>query len=172
MLRLHQATNHQLSALLEQPERSELDELLLPEREEIAPRFLIEFLSDRLSQDPRNLFWWSPRLLVVDRLVVGTISFKNLPDSKGAVEIGYGIVASQQGQGFATQAVNLLVQEGFSRSEIKTIVAFTVPVPSASGRVLDKNQFVRDGSKIDPDDGEVWIWRRTRSKKQSSDRSQ
>jgi RimJ/RimL family protein N-acetyltransferase len=161
-LKLHQATYHQLSALLEQPECSQLDELLLPEREEIAPRFLIEFLHNQLSQDPRNLFWWSPRLVVVDRLVVGTISFKNPPDSKGSVEIGYGIVASQQGQGFATQAVNLLVKEGFSRSEIETIVASTVSVPSASGRVLDKNQFVRDGSKIDPDDGEVWIWRRTR----------
>lgn len=162
MLILHQATRHQLSALLEQPERSEIDELLLPESEEIAPRFLLEFVSDRLNQDPENNFWWSPRLIVVDRLIVGMCGFKSPPDINGSVEIGYGIVASQQRQGFATQAANLLVEEGFSRSEIKAIVAYTTPSNSASWRVLEKNQFVRDGSRIDPEDGEVWVWQRMR----------
>jgi RimJ/RimL family protein N-acetyltransferase len=162
MLILHQATRHQLFALLEQPERSEIDELLLPVSEEVAPRFLLEFVSDRLNQDPENNFWWSPRLIAVDRLIVGMCSFKSPPDINGSIEIGYGIVASQQRQGFATQAVNLLVEEGFSRHEIKAIVACTTPSNSASWRVLEKNQFVRDGSKIDPEDGEVWVWQRIR----------
>ena len=69
---------------------------------------------------------------------------------------------SQQGQGFATQAVDLLVEEGFSKAKIQMIVACTVPMDLASGRVLEKNQFMRDGSKIDPEDGEVWVWRRAR----------
>jgi RimJ/RimL family protein N-acetyltransferase len=170
MLTLHQATSHQLSALLDRPECSEIDGLLLPKSEEIAPRFWIEFVNDRLNQDPTNSFWWSPRSIVVDslagtlreRLIVGMIGFKSHPDSNGSVEIGYGIVPSQQGRGFATQAVDLLVGEGFSKAEIQTIVAYTVPMNSASGRVLEKNQFVRDGSKIDPEDGEVWAWRRAR----------
>ncbi len=162
MLILRQATSHQLSALLEQHERSEIDGLLLPECEEIAPRFLLEFVVDQLSQDPENIFWWSPRLIVVDRLIVGMGGFKSLPDIAGSVEIGYGIVASQQRRGFATQAVDLLVREGFSKSEIQTVVAYTAPSNTASWKVLEKNRFVRGGSKIDPDDGEVWIWRRTR----------
>ena len=90
------------------------------------------------------------------------IGFKSLPDSNESVEIGYGIVPSQQGQGFATQAVDLLVKEEFSKAEIQMIVAYTVQMNSASGRVLEKNQFTRDGSKIDPEDGEVWVWRRAR----------
>jgi RimJ/RimL family protein N-acetyltransferase len=170
MLTLHQTTSNQLSALLDRPERSDIDGLLLPKNEEICPRFWIEFVNDQLNQDPKNGFWWSPRSIVVDslaetlreRLIVGMIGFKSPPDSNGAVEIGYGIVPSQQGQGFATQAVNLLIKEGFSKAEIQTIEACTVPMNSASGRVLEKNQFVRDGSKIDPEDGEVWVWRRTR----------
>jgi RimJ/RimL family protein N-acetyltransferase len=162
MLTLHQATSSQLSALLEQPERSDIDGLLLPKSEEIAPSFWIEFVNDQLNQDPKNCFWWSPRLIVVDQLVVGMIGFKSSPDSKGWVEIGYGIVPSQQGQGFATQAVDLLVKEGLSKAEIQMIVAYTVPINSASGRVLEKNQFMRDGSKIDPEDGEVQVWRRGR----------
>jgi RimJ/RimL family protein N-acetyltransferase len=162
MLTLHQATSDRLSALLDQPERPDIDGLLLPKNEEICPRFWIEFVNDRLNRDPKNSFWWSPRSIVVERLIVGTIGFKSPPDSNGSVEIGYGIVPSQQGRGFATQAVDLLVKEGFSKAEIQTIEACTVPMNSASGRVLEKNQFVRAGSKIDPEDGEVWVWRRTR----------
>ncbi len=162
MLTLHQASNSQLSALLEQPERSDIDGLQLPKGEEIAPRFWLEFVNDRLNQDSKNSFWWSPRSIVVDRLIVGMIGFKSPPDGNGSVEIGYGIVASQQGQGFATQAVDLLVKEGFSKNEVQMIVAYTEPRNSASGRVLEKNQFMRDGSKIDPDDGEVWVWQRAR----------
>jgi RimJ/RimL family protein N-acetyltransferase len=162
MLILHQATSSQLSTLIEQPECSDIDGLLLPKSEEVAPRFWIEFVNNQLNQDPRNSFWWSPRSIIVDRLMVGMIGFKGPPDSNGSVEIGYGIVPSQQGHGFATQAVDLLVREGFSKAEIQTIVAYTVPMGSASGRVLEKNQFVRDGSKIDPEDGEVWVWRRAR----------
>lgn len=162
MLTLHQATSSQLSALLEQPERSDIDGFLLPKSEEVAPRFWIEFVNNQLNQDPKNCFWWSPRSIVVARLIVGMIGFKSPPDSNGSVEIGYGIVPSQQGQGFATQAVDLLVKEGFLKAEIQMIVAYTVPINSASGRVLDKNQFMRDGSKIDPEDGEVWVWQRAR----------
>ena len=162
MLILRQATGHQLSVLLEQPEHSQIDGLLLPESEEVAPRFLLEFVNDQLNQDPGNSFWWSPRLVVVERLVVGMCGFKSPPDINCSVEIGYGIVSSQHRRGFATQAVDLLVREAFSNVEIQAIVAYTASLNSASWRVLEKNQFVRDGSKIDPEDGEVWIWRRAR----------
>ncbi|MCY7406919.1 MAG: hypothetical protein LH631_05940 [Alkalinema sp. CAN_BIN05] len=56
--------------------------------------------------------------------------------------------------------MDLLVKEGFSKPEIQMIVAYTVPMNSASGRVLEKNQFIEGESKIDPEDGEVWVWRR------------
>ena len=123
---------------------------------------MLEFAKDRLSQDPTNSFWWSPRLVVVNRLIVGMCGFKSPPDSDRSVEIGYGIVVSQQRRGFATQAINLLVREGFSRNNIQMIVAYTALSNLPSSRVLEKNQFVRDRSKIDPEDGEVWIWRKTR----------
>ncbi|ESA34106.1 acetyltransferase [Leptolyngbya sp. Heron Island J] len=162
MLVLSQATIHQLSTLLEQSECSEIVGFLLPESEAIAPRFLLEFVVNQLSQDPENSFWWSPRLIVVDQLIVGMCGFKSPPDTAGSVEIGYGIVPSQQRRGFATQAVGLLVKEGFSKSEVQTIVAYTTPSNAASWRVLEKNKFVRVRSKIDPDDGEVWSWRKPR----------
>jgi [ribosomal protein S5]-alanine N-acetyltransferase len=166
---LRQANIHQLYKLLERPEHSEIDGLRMPIGEAIVPDFLIEFLIDRLNKEPENSFWWSPWFVVVESLVngvqhqlaVGMIGFKNAPGNDGIVEIGYGIVPSQQNLGFATQAVDLIVREGFSKSEATRIEACTMPYPTASGRVLEKNKFVRDGSRIDPDDGEVWVWRRT-----------
>jgi [ribosomal protein S5]-alanine N-acetyltransferase len=166
---LRQANIQQLYKLLERPEHQEIDGLQMPMGEAIVPDFLIEFLIDRLNQEPENSFWWSPWFVVVESLVngvqhqlaVGMIGFKNAPGNDGIVEIGYGIVPSQQNLGFATQSVDLIVREGFSSSEVRRIEACTMPYLSASGRVLEKNKFVRDGSRIDPDDGEVWVWRRT-----------
>lgn len=171
MLKLYPATSPLLSILIEQPDRTEIDGLLFPKGEEITPLFWLEFLNSKLTDEPENFFWWSPRLMMIDSpeaivhqgFVVGACGFKAPPDQTGSVEIGYGVIPSQQQQGFATQAVALLLEETFSRPEIKTIVAYTIPSESASGRVLAKNNFERDGSKIDPEDGEVWVWKRTRS---------
>ena len=162
MVILYRATNSLLCKLIQEREYSEIDGLVLPIDEEIAPRFLLELVSDRLERDPENSFWWFPRLIVIDRSIIGMISFKNPPDLAGSVEIGYGIVPSQQRQGFATQAVNLLVKEGFSRTEIQTILAYTSVSNLASQKVLEKNQFVKEGTKIDPEDGKVLIWRKIR----------
>jgi [ribosomal protein S5]-alanine N-acetyltransferase len=162
MLTIRQATSHQLSILLDRSKYSEISGLRLPIGEEVAPRFLLELIYSQLNQDPGNSFWWCPWFVVVDGSIVGMASFKNPPDNDGSVEIGYGIVPLQQNQGFATQAIDLLAREGFLKTEIQRIVAYTEPSNLASCRVLEKNQFIRNGSKIDLDDGEVWIWQRTR----------
>jgi hypothetical protein len=83
---LHQANIQQLYKLLERPEHSEIDGLLMPTGEAIVPDFLIEFLIDRLNQEPQNSFWWLPWFVVVDslvaglqqQLVVGMIGFKKV----------------------------------------------------------------------------------------------
>jgi RimJ/RimL family protein N-acetyltransferase len=162
MLSIHQATSYQLSLILDRSECSEVGGLRLPISEEIAPRFLLEFIHSQLSQDPNNSFWLCPWFVVVNGSIVGMASFKSSPDIDGSVEIGYGIIPSEQKRGFATQAIDLLVRKGFSENEVQRIMAYTEPSNSASCRVLEKNRFIRSGSKIDPDDGEVWIWKRTR----------
>ena len=163
MLWIQQAKSHQLQALLKQPKQLEIDGLQLPEGEAIAPHFLLESTLAELSQDCSNEFWWSPRLIVVDQLIVGMGGFKGPPNDTGTVEIGYGIVPSQQRNSFATQAIHLLVQEGFSCPEVSVIVAHTTPSNMASWRVLEKNKFAKVDIKVNPEDGEVWLWKRTRS---------
>jgi RimJ/RimL family protein N-acetyltransferase len=160
MLTLRLATIPELSDRLAQPENSAIDGLVLGD--EIAPRFFLELVLDKMNQYPEDSFWWSPRLILVDELVVGMLGFKSPPNAAGAVEIGYGIAASYRRRGFVTQAVGLLVQEGFAQHETKTIFAYTDMTNVASCKVLAKNQFVKVGNKFDPEDAEVWIWQRNK----------
>ena len=161
MVILQQVTLQQLTALLNADNVIELNRFKVPQ-EEIAPKFLLELAIEELSKEPTNFFWRSPRLIVADKQIVGMCSFKSLPTVNGKVEIGYGVIPSQQKRGFATQAVKLLLKEAFSIAEIKTIIAYTDPSNIPSQRVLKKNKFSRIGSKVDPEDGEVWIWQKTR----------
>ena len=154
MITLQKSTINQLTTLLNQNK--------IPQNEEIAPSFLLEFAIDKLKQDSNNAFWWTPRLIVVNELIVGMCGFKNIPEVDGSVEIGYGIIPSQQKQGFATCAVELLIKEAFSGGEIKTVIAHTVLSNYSSQRVLEKNGFIKEGSKIDADDDQVLIWRKSK----------
>jgi RimJ/RimL family protein N-acetyltransferase len=162
MLIIQQTTDNHLGELLAESQCSAIDGYLLPIGEEIAPRFILERMRAASSQDPTNNFWWLPWLVIVHKSVVGMCGFKSPPNDYNSVEIGYGMVTSQRGKGFATEAVHLLVQAGFARQEIRSITAATIPSNAASIRVLEKNQFGRDGRMSDPEDGEVLLWRRTR----------
>jgi RimJ/RimL family protein N-acetyltransferase len=161
MVILQQATLQQLTTLLDADKVIKLNEFIIPP-EEIATRFLLKLAVEQLSLESTNHFWRSPRLIVVDKQIVGMCSFKSLPTVDGRVEIGYGVIPSHQKRGFATEAVRLLLEEAFSIAEIKVVVAHTNPSNRSSQRVLEKNEFNRVGSKVDPEDGEVWIWQKTR----------
>ena len=147
MLTLQKSTIHQLTILLNQNN--------IPQNE--------EFAIDKLKQDSNNTFFWAPRLIVVDKLIVGMCGFKNLQKQDNYVEIGYGIIPSQQRKGFATRAVEVLLIEAFSQIEIKSVIAHTALSNYPSQRVLQKNGFIQQGSKIDLDDGELLIWQKYRS---------
>lgn len=157
MLTLKKSNIQQLTALLK---HQQIDEFIIPQNEEIAPIFLLEFAINQIFEEPLNYFWWTPRLIVVDKLIVGMCGFKNLPTEDNSVEIGYGIIPSQQRKGFATRAVELLLKEAFSQIEIKSVIAHTALSNYPSQKVLQKNGFIQQGSKIDSDDGEILIWKK------------
>lgn len=91
--------------------------------------------------------------------VVGTGGFKAPPSSTGAVEIAYGIEPECQGRGFATEVAAALVDVARASGQVRTVLAHTLPAGAASARVLEKNGFMRVGTVMDADDGEVWRWR-------------
>jgi ribosomal-protein-alanine N-acetyltransferase len=157
----------QLLALIEEPDRfSALTGFPAAEglREffvsaEVSPAWLTA-LRAASGPDP-----WRLGFFVVDRAqrnVIGSAGFKGPPDSRGVVEIAYGIVPSCEGKGYATETARALVDFALERADVQFVRAHTRAVPSASTRVLLKCGFRHTESVVDPEDGPVWRWERGR----------
>lgn len=99
-------------------------------------------------------------MIVVDSEVVGLCSYKGPPDLDGVVEIGYGVAPSWRQRGYATRAVAHLLKVAALDRAIRSVVAETMTENLASQRVLAGNGFVMETKRIDPEDGEVVLWRR------------
>ncbi|MYS85949.1 GNAT family N-acetyltransferase [Streptomyces sp. SID5474] len=78
--------------------------------------------------------------LIIERetgQVVGSIGMM-WPPSEGALEIGYGVVASRRGRGYATEATRALVAYALTLPEVHTVYADVESANPASIRVLEK----------------------------------
>jgi ribosomal-protein-alanine N-acetyltransferase len=73
--------------------------------------------------------------------VIGGCGFLGPPDATGSVEIGYGLVPSQRGQGIATEAVNGLVDQAWKDPVVKVVFAFTDKDNEPSQGVLHRAGF-------------------------------
>ncbi|WP_433324547.1 GNAT family N-acetyltransferase [Spirillospora sp. CA-294931] len=86
--------------------------------------------------------------LIVERdggALVGSISLLESPD-EGLVEIGYGVVASRRGRGYAAEAARALVEFALASAGIDGVYAEVERVNPASIRVLEKAGFRMYGS--------------------------
>jgi ribosomal-protein-alanine N-acetyltransferase len=98
-------------------------------------------------------------LIVVEGEVVGLCGCKGAAEN-GVAEIGFGIATDRRRHGYGTQAVAQLLTTLASNPEITEVAAETVVGNRASQRVLQSNGFLQAGSRRDPVNGELIIWRR------------
>ena len=63
------------------------------------------------------------------------------PPESGETEIGYNIVPSRQGRGYATEAVRTLLAMAWAHPQARSVTASTAPGNVASQRVLEKAGF-------------------------------
>ncbi|MEV4109189.1 GNAT family N-acetyltransferase [Nonomuraea sp. NPDC049695] len=75
-------------------------------------------------------------------LVVGSIGLF-WPPSEGSLEIGYGIVASRRGRGYAPEATRALTEFAFTAPGVHTVHAGVELSNPSSIRVLEKAGFQR-----------------------------
>jgi RimJ/RimL family protein N-acetyltransferase len=86
-----------------------------------------------------------------DDVVVGEIGGGFV--APGVVEIGYAVVSSCWGRGYATEAVRALVERARAVPEVERIIGHTPLDRPASGRVLEKAGFTLMGEEEDDDEG-------------------
>lgn len=99
--------------------------------------FISEHLDDALGE-------FGQRLVIERRtgLVVGSIGLF-WPPRDGVLELGYGIVASRRGRGYATEATGAMVEFALSAPGVHTVSAGVELTNPASVRVLEKCGFQR-----------------------------
>jgi len=104
--------------------------------EEVKPH--IQLYLEELESD-QELFGWGVWLVFsqTDQQLIGDIGFKGKPVD-GVVEVGYGISPDEQNKGYATEAVEALVNWAFQTGKVNKIVAETLKTNEASIRVLEK----------------------------------
>ena len=80
----------------------------------------------------------------IDGLHIGDLCFKGIGAGHNP-EIGYGILDEFQGQGYATEAVKLVLKWAFDHPEVVAVEAESDPDNAASQRVLKKCGFRETG---------------------------
>lgn len=104
---------------------------------ELGPH--IEMYLKELKEDPSVLGWgvW----FIIDKQtnkIVGDMGFKGKPNDEGSVEVGYGIMPSEQNKGYATEALRCIVEWAFRSDSVNKIVAECLEDNIPSIKVLEK----------------------------------
>ena len=95
-------------------------------------------------------------LIAEGDMVVGMTSFTRRDDN-GRYEIGYGIAPAHEGRGVMTRALAALLPILREHGHPGLTAGTSVDNPG-SQRVLEKNGFVRTGTRDDPEDGALILW--------------
>lgn len=101
--------------------------------------------------------WWS--IDPASNQTVGLSGFKASP-ADGSIEIAYLTFPLFEGRGYATRTIAELV--ALAWRDVPLVVAHTLPVANASNTALARQGFVHVGDMIDPEDGLVWRWEKSR----------
>lgn len=122
----------------------------------------MSFTRDRLARFPEEIGWqawvWiDPIEQLGAKELVGFGGFTGLPDDEGAVEIGYSVLPSREGFGYASEAVGALLGWARSDKRVRTIVAHTMEDGVASQKLLQKQGFALTQERPYP---EVLRWER------------
>jgi [ribosomal protein S5]-alanine N-acetyltransferase len=131
------------------------------------PPYMAEALPEvrnRLRESPSQLHWWN--WLVIrrhDREALGSVAFGGGPDEEGAVLIGYAMYPGREGNGYATEATQALVEWAFTQPGVRIVRAMAPVWNTPAVRVAENVGMRPVGSYEDDEVGEVLIYETVRS---------
>lgn len=104
---------------------------------------IVEGQVKRAKEDRDHYVWHSFWFMIrkSDRVVVGSADFKNVPDEKGEVEIGYGQAPQYEHNGYMTETVQAMCDWARKQEGVEHIIAETEKDGFASQRILKRNGF-------------------------------
>ncbi|SDR26052.1 GNAT family N-acetyltransferase [Natronobacterium texcoconense] len=97
-------------------------------------------------------------LITADDSPVGTIGLREIDWESGTAEVGYWIEPDEHGQGYGSEAAELVVGYAFDQLGLHRIRAHVFEFNDASQRLLESIGFTREGTERESQfiDGEYW----------------
>jgi [ribosomal protein S5]-alanine N-acetyltransferase len=118
------------------------------------------FLEYRLRQmrEDERFETWCPSVVVLVGRMIGHAGYHGPPganstENPDAVEFGYTIYPEWRGNGYATQAAVMLMDQAEARAGIRHFVLAVSPENDPSLAIVRKLGFVRTGEHVDEEDG-------------------
>lgn len=78
-----------------------------------------------------------------EQAIIGSFSFKAVPDKNGIVEVGYGINPNYGKRGYTTEALKGAIEWAFAQPKVTKVIAEVDKENIASQRVLQKCCMIR-----------------------------
>ncbi len=112
-----------------------------------AQEFFLNALNEGGSEAVGWYAWYAIRKSRSGKLpvLIGAAGYLGPPNEAGAVEIGFSVMPSWRGNGYASEIAEFLTGNAFSHSRVKMITAHTLDQNRASCRVLEKTGFKGTG---------------------------
>ncbi|WP_259546724.1 GNAT family N-acetyltransferase [Heyndrickxia oleronia] len=130
------------------PCTDELLSTISTEAYEIGPH--ITMFLEKLREDSTQLGWGVWLVIIKENnTIIGDIGFKGKPNSENTVEVGYGIIPSAQNNGYATEAVNEIINWAFTNDDVDKVVAECLHDNIPSIKVLEKLNMNKIGTVND-----------------------
>jgi RimJ/RimL family protein N-acetyltransferase len=114
----------------------------------------LRFRIPRVKQNPE--FVDISIVLAIEKVsneIVGSAGFHDFPNEKGMIEIGFGIVAQKQNQGFGTELLIGMWKMICARPDVKILRYTVAPDNAPSMKIINKLGFEKVGEQMDPEDG-------------------
>lgn len=107
-------------------------------------KYILFNQSLKAKKNYKDYLWLTFWIIVrkEDDIVVGMIDFKDVPNAKGEVEIGYGLGNRHEHLVYMTEAVEAFCSWGKKQNAVKTIIAETEMDNFPSQRLLKKCGFI------------------------------
>jgi RimJ/RimL family protein N-acetyltransferase len=119
-----------------------------PLNDEDSQKFFLTALENAPPGDAGWLGWYCVQKH--PRALIGNLGFRGPPD-EGLVEIGYSLLPDFEGQGFATEATEALIDWAFSHRQVRKVIARTWPDHHSSIAVMRKCGLVFAGAGAEED---------------------
>src|SRR3990172_6370701 len=120
---------------------------------------VLPVVRDRLRVAPSEAPWWNwLALRKGTHDPVGSVAFGGPPDAAGGVLVGYAMYPEHEGHGYATEAVQAMIDWAFTQPGVRVVRALAPVWNTPAIRVAEKVGMRPVGSDEDDEVGEVLVY--------------